>query len=107
MGLELRAGSTVDGAVATQLYVVVGYTAYSSPGTLLSINLLSGEIVASTDNFTYIAPAIPSGTALKAQFSTDNSTWYNSSGTLNGWDTLSQGTNSVDLSGLGWAGPNF
>ncbi|HUU08169.1 MAG TPA: hypothetical protein VMW61_01450, partial [Dehalococcoidales bacterium] len=33
--------------------------------------------------------------------------WYNSAGTAGGWDTLSQGTHNIDLSGLGWSGSNF
>jgi len=91
----------------TQVYVEVDYTAYDSPGILTSINLLSGETVKSIDSFGYTASAIPSGTGLKVQFSTDNTTWYNSAGTPGGWDTMSQGTHAIDLSGLGWSGANF
>jgi len=91
----------------TQVYAEVNYTAYNPTGTLTSINLLSGETVKSIDSFDYIASAIPSGTGLKVQFSQDNTNWYNSSGTADGWDTLSQGTHTIDLSGLGWSGPNF
>jgi len=107
IGVELRADSVADGAVCTQVYAVVNYTAYDSPGTFTSINLLSGETVSSIDSFGYTASAIPSGTGLKVQFSHDNTDWYNSSGALNGWDTLSQDTYSIDLSALGWSGPNF
>ena len=93
----------------TQVYVEVNYTEqiYSSPGTITSENLLSGETVASIDDFYYDASAIPSGTGLKVQFSTDNTTWYNSAGTPGGWDTMSEGTANISLSGLGWSGPNF
>jgi hypothetical protein len=91
----------------TQVYVEVDYTYYDSPGILTSINLLSGETVKSIDSFGYTASAIPSGTGLKVQFSTDNTTWYNSAGTPGGWDTMSQGTHAIDLSGLGWSGANF
>jgi hypothetical protein len=93
----------------TQVYAEVNYTPqnYSSPGTITSVNMLSDDTVFSIDDFYYDASAIPSGTSLKAQFSTDNSTWYNSSGTLNGWDTLSQGSANISLSGLGWSGSNF
>jgi len=91
----------------TQVYVEVDYTTYDSPGILTSINLLSGETVKSIDSFGYTASAIPSGTDLKVQFSTDNTTWYNSAGTPGGWDTMSQGTHAIDLSGLGWSGANF
>ncbi len=81
--------------------------AYSSPGTLTSTNLLSGATVGSIDSFDYSASAIASGTSLKAQFSQDNANWHNSSGSLGGWDTLSQGTHSLGLSALGWSGANF
>jgi len=107
IGVDLRTDDSGDNAYATQVYIEVNYTSYYARGELLSINLLSGEAVASTDNFTYNASAIPSGTGLRAQFSTDNTTWYNSSNVSDGWDTLSQGTHTIDLSGLGWSGPNF
>lgn len=95
--------------LVTQVYVEVNYTetTYDSPGTVTSVNLLSAESVASVDSFYYNAPSIPSGTGLRVQYSTDNSNWYNSAGTLNGWDTLSQGTDNISLSGLGWSGSNF
>jgi len=86
----------------------VDYTsAYDSPGTLTSTNLLSGQTVGSIDSFDYTASAIPSGTNLKVQLSQDNTNWYDSAGSVGGWDTLSQGTHSIDLGGLGWSGPNF
>ena len=102
-------GLTTRNTRMTQVYAEINYTqiAYNSPGTITSENLLSGETVASIDDFYYDAPAIPSGTGLKVQFSTDNTTWYNSAGTPGGWDTLSQGTDNISLSGLGWSGSNF
>jgi len=113
IGIALRE-SFVGGPAntcCTQLYVEVEYVVsaggYASPGTLTSTNLLSGETVDSIDSFYYNASAIPSGTGLKVQFSTDNTTWYNSANTSGGWDTLSQGTDTIDLSGLGWSGANF
>ena len=107
VGIELKADSIDDGAVCTQVYLVVNYTAYSSPGTLTSINLLSAKTAYTIDTFYYDAPAIPSGTGLKVQYSTDNTTWYNSSGTPGSWDTMSQGTDNISLSGLSWSGSNF
>lgn len=93
----------------TQIYVEVNYTTttYYSSGTLTSTNLLSGESVVSIDSFDYTVSAIPSGTSLNVQFSQDNTNWYNSSGTPGGWDTLSAGTHSIDLSSLSWSGSNF
>jgi len=105
----LQAGAyVVTGVDVTQVYVEVDYSGiYNTKGWITSINLLSGEGVASIDSFDYNASAIPSGTGLKVQFSQDNTNWYNSAGTADGWDTLSQGTNNIDLSGLSWSGPNF
>ncbi len=104
----LQAGAyVVTGVDVSQVYVEVDYTVYDSPGTLTSVNLLSGETVISIDSFYYNASAIPSGTSLKVQYSQDNSNWYNSAGTPDGWDTLTQGTSSIDLSGLSWSGANF
>jgi len=104
----LQAGAyVVTGVQVTQVYVVVGYSGYNSPGTLTSKNLLLGQSVVSIDSFGYNVSSIPAGTSLKVQFSKDSTNWYNSAGTLGGWDTLSQGTHSIGLSGLGWSGPNF
>ncbi|RLE46909.1 MAG: hypothetical protein DRJ31_09535, partial [Candidatus Methanomethylicota archaeon] len=112
VGLQAPKGSGPPSgryARCTQVYVEVNYTprTYYSRGTVTSINLLSGADVVSIDDFYYDASAIPSGTGLKVQFSTDNTTWYNSSGTPGGWDTLSQGSANISLSGLGWSGANF
>jgi len=109
IGVGLRRPKSGDDTLCTQVYAEVNYTetTYNSPGTITSINLLSDEKVVSIDDFEYNASAIPSGTGLKVQFSTDNATWYNSAGTLDGWDTLSQGTDNISLSGLSWSGPNF
>jgi len=107
IGVDLKTDDSGDNVYCTQVYVEVSYTSYKTSGELFSINLLSAEAVVSIDNFTYNASAIPSGTGLKVQFSTDNTTWYNSAGTPGGWDTLSQGENNIDLSGLSWSGANF
>ncbi len=107
IGVGLRASQAGKYTRVTQVYAEVNYSAYDSPGTLTSVNLLSGETVVSIDSFGYNASAIPSGTGLKVQFSQDSSTWYDSSGNSDQWDTLSEGSHSIDLSGLGWSGDNF
>ena len=109
IGVGIRRPSPGRYTRVTQVYAEINYTPqnYSSPGTVTSINLLPGEKVVSIDDFYYDASAIPSGTSLKVQYSTDNSTWYNSSGTPGGWDTLSQGSANISLSGLSWSGANF
>jgi len=107
-GVELKSGGAIDTAACTQVYVEVAYNgAYNSSGELTSVNLLSGETLISVDSFDYNASAIPTGTTLKVQFSQDNANWYDSAGTADGWDTLSQGTGSIDLSGLSWSGADF
>ena len=109
IGVGLQRPSPNRYTRCTQVYAEINYTPqnYSSPGTLTSTNLLSGETVFSIDDFYYDASAVPSGTTLKVQYSNDNSTWYNSAGTPGGWDTLSQGSANISLSGLGWSGANF
>ncbi len=101
--------TTSDTAKTPTLHeIVVDYSgSYNSPGDFMSTNLLSGETLTSIDSFGYNASAIPSGTSLKVQFSQDNTNWCNSAGTADGWDTLSQGTDIIDLSSLGWSGANF
>lgn len=77
-----------------------------------SINLLAGEIqsngVSSIDSFVYNLSEKPSGTEAKVQFSQDGTHWYNSSGALNNWDTLTTGVNNtINLASLGWSGKSF
>ncbi len=114
IGVGIR-GSKAGGSPSTrytrvtQVYVEVNYTdiTYNLTGTITSTNLLSAEKVVSIDDFYYDVSAIPSGTNLKVQFSSDNTTWYNSANVSDGWDTLSQGTANITLSSLGWSGANF
>ena len=107
IGTGLREPALGQNTICTQVYVVVDYTAYDSPGTLTAINLLSGETVARIDSFDYNALAIPSGTSLRVQFSQDSSTWYDSAGNSGQWDTMSEGSHSIGLSTLLWSGANF
>jgi len=107
IGVGIRYPKANTWTRVTQVYAEVNYSTYEPTGTITSTNLLSGETVASIDSFDYNASAIPSGTSLKVQFSQDSTNWYNSAGTPDGWDTLSQGTNNIDLSGLSWSGANF
>ena len=106
IGVKVRRAANGVYTRCTQVYVVVNYDAYNSPGELVSTNLLA-ETVESIDSFGYNASAIPSGTGLKVQFSRNGSTWYKSDGTSGGWDDLTVGTHSIDLSALGWSGANF
>ncbi len=92
---------------ATQVWVQVSYTNYSSPGFITSINLLSGSQALSIDSFIYNASSIPAGTSLSIQFSLDRTNWYSSSGIINGWDAISAGSSSISLSALNWSGAYF
>jgi predicted transcriptional regulator len=75
-------------------------------GDFISRDLLEEEQVVSIDTFD-CQSAIPANTDIKVQFSLNNSTWFNSSGVLNGWDEISDGYNSINLTKLKWNGPNF
>jgi hypothetical protein len=102
-------GTTTYGAGDYDAWLVKIYAPENIPpssGEFSSINLLDGQEVYKLDSFNCTAE-IPSGTGLKAQFSQDNISWYNSLGILDDWDILSDGSNQIDLSSLAWSGPNF
>ncbi|MGW8185263.1 MAG: LamG-like jellyroll fold domain-containing protein [Candidatus Moraniibacteriota bacterium] len=78
-------------------------------GTMVSTNLLEGSetIMTGGDKFGYNISFLPGTTAVQAQFSKDGVAWYNSSGTINAWDTLEIGDHTsvetaVDLTPLNW-----
>ncbi|UCE37746.1 MAG: Ig-like domain-containing protein [Thermoplasmata archaeon] len=75
-------------------------------GVMTSVDLLAGQVVYSINTFDCNTSVFPE-TGIKVQFSQNSTYWYNSGGTLDGWDTLSDGFNSIDLSSLGWQGPGF
>jgi hypothetical protein len=75
-------------------------------GKLYSNNILKDENVSSIEKF-HIKCSLPNGTKIKAQFSQDNSTWYDSKGEINGWNNLTNGINFIDLKKLSWKGSNF
>ncbi len=81
--------------------------AYYSSGNFVSANLLDDLDVSSIDSFDYKVSSLPDGSSLQVQFSPDNVNWYNSSGVLNGWESLSAGENTISLSSLGWSGEIF
>ena len=83
------------------------YDTYNGTGTLLFNNLLPSVSVDNFDSVSVTASVIPSQNNLKIQFSSDNSTWYDSSGTEDASDSLSEGSNTIDISGLGWSSDSF
>jgi len=81
---------------------------YVTSSTIISTNLLSGQYASSILSFIYNLSAKPAGTTATISFSQNGSSWYNSSGTLNGSDVLTTGSNNtISLTNLNWSGPNF
>jgi len=78
-------------------------TTYHLEGTMISTNVLSGAEVTAINSFSATSTLL-GGTAASIQFSQDKANWYNASGTLWAWDSLSDGATNIDLSGLGWSG---
>jgi hypothetical protein len=75
-------------------------------GDLISTNLLTGKDVNAINAFNCTV-SILSETECEVQFSQDFINWYDSGGLLNGWDILSDGFNSIDLSSMYWGEANF
>jgi hypothetical protein len=75
-------------------------------GNVTSVDLMANYNCYLIDRFNYTATVSTQG-KIKIQFSQDNITWFNSNGFSNGWNYLINGFNSIDLSPLGWNGPNF
>lgn len=72
----------------------------------------SKDIISISDifpmSFVYNLSSKPASTTATVQFSTDSSSWYNSSGSLGGTDSLTTGSNNeIDLSGLSWNTSDF
>ncbi len=80
------------------------FVTYSSSGILTSANLLPDAGVSSVNSFSYTISSLPPNTSVQIQFSQDGNSWYSGDGVLNNFDTLSGGTNSINLAGLGWSG---
>ncbi len=82
-------------------------SAYYTSGTITSANILSGQTVIEINSFDYTLSSKPAGTTVTVQFSQDNSNWYNSSGVLDGTDTLKYGDRSIGICILNWSEANF
>ncbi|OJI09356.1 MAG: hypothetical protein COV08_01350 [Candidatus Vogelbacteria bacterium CG10_big_fil_rev_8_21_14_0_10_49_38] len=83
------------------------YYVYELNGTSTSANLLPSSGVEEISRFDYSVSSLPPETSLRLQFSRDEVDWYNSAGTLDGYDTLTAGDHYLNLSGLGWSGGAF
>jgi hypothetical protein len=79
---------------------------YENVGSFISTNIIPVAGASIIDSFAYTV-TIPASSSASVQFSTDQSTWYNSAGTLNGIDALSDGTHQIELSARGWSGYAF
>ena len=73
---------------------------------IVSTNLLSGTLPDTIEYFRYEVN-VHYGTTLELQFSQDNSTWYNSTGTEGGHDVLAGGMRNIDLRALSWNRDSF
>ncbi len=90
---------------------IVGFLAVAAParadyyaqGVLKSENILLDSSVDSIDSAEVVA-TVPAMATTSISFSQDRVHFYNSSGTKGGWDTCSDGTTNIDLSGLAWDG---
>lgn len=101
-------------SVAVSLIGGINDGPYQTDGIITSANILPLDLAESVfvQSVSYDALTIPIGTSMQIQFSKDDPTsdylrWYDSSGNLDGWDSLSAGENSVDISRLGWVTAKF
>jgi hypothetical protein len=85
----------------------VFWTTYYDSGELVSANLTAGHEVSGIMSFRSIASSVPSGSTLAVQFSQDGSDWYDSSGIPDSQEEIAEGTQTLNLSSLGWSGPGF
>ena len=77
-----------------------------STGSIISKNLLDGKLVGLIKSLKYNTTLL-GGAKIKVQFSQDNLTWYDSLGRINGWDQLTNGIGTIDLTNLNWKTPYF
>ena len=76
---------------------------YYAEGTMKSENMLSGATVTAITGFD-AAVSLPASTSASVSFSQDRVNFYSSANVEGGWDALSDGANSLDISGLNWSG---
>ena len=80
---------------------------YYKSGAMVSTNLLSGLTnVAAITGFN-VSASIPASTTATVQFSRNKLVWYDRLGNAHASTTLADGSNNLDISGLGWSGPLF
>jgi len=82
---------------------------YSTNGIITSANFLPAGATSTfiINSVSYTASAIPAGTSMKIQFSSDDPNaserrWYDSDGLQDAFSNLSLGTNTINLQGLSW-----
>lgn len=101
--------SSVETIFATRNSTAVATTVGSetnSPktATIQSTNLLSGiSLVTSLTSFSYSISTIPTGSSATIQFSPDASTWYNGACSSGSRESMSEGSNTITLSGGCWS----
>ena len=115
---KLQLSTTDSAATPVASDVQVNYTGSSVPdppstthyqrqGTLLSTNVLLGAENVTAISSVTVTTTIPGGATVKIKYSQDNVNFYNAAGTQEGWDTCAAGTNTIDVSALGWTGGIF
>ncbi len=116
-GGQRDAGAGGDGRIALRYSILSGVTvpspntgslAPTTSGVAKSTNLLGAvSNVEAIDRFVITSATFPASTSATVQFSQNGATWYSAGGVLGGSTAVSAGTNSVDLTALGWSGSNF
>jgi hypothetical protein len=84
----------------------LGKVTSKSYGEIISTNLLHDQNATLMKDFDCVGTYSIDG-SIKMQFSKDKNNWYDSAGSLNGWDELALGITYIDLSSLGWLGDEF
>ena len=77
-----------------------------SNGSITSTNLFEKRRITSIISFNYSCK-IPRDTQLNVQFSKNEIDWCNSHGILNEHDSMTDGSGSINLTGLGWSETAF
>ncbi len=96
---------TVSGVAVNYNYSSGPTYEYFGQGSLVSANVLDGHTDVGAITGFSASTTVPASTTITVQFSRDKLVWYNHSGVAYAEDSLSNGSNVVNLSALNWTGP--